>query len=92
MAKAPAQSTDDLMKARLQELQDEKAALEASTVDLRGQRDVLHGKVDEINAGIRDLTAQIDAIERPRIIELSEEISRLAQATGGKSMGRSVVE
>ena len=90
MAEAPTQSTStvDLMQYRIQELQAEKVALEASTADLRAQRDAKHGEVDAINVTIRDLTAQIDAIERPRIIELSEEISRLAQATGGKSMGR----
>ncbi len=80
-------NTIELMKARLAELASEKAAIKAKTAELREQREAASAVASEANARAVALTEQIHAIERPRMIEINEEMSRLTLALGGKRMG-----
>lgn len=80
-------STDDLLRIRLSELAGEKAGIEQSTLALRTQRDALNAQIEELKAQQAALTDEINAAERPRILEIAEEMSRVAKALGGRSMG-----
>lgn len=79
-------TTKELLQARLAELQAEKAAILAASADKKAARDA---KVRAAQAHIAEanvLTEEIKAIERPRIISVSDEISNLAKALGARAM------
>lgn len=69
-----------LLRARMVELRADIAALMAPTADLKVQRDAAIAEQNALDTTIADLTAQIDAIEQPRLYELKMELSEVAQA------------
>lgn len=80
-------TTQDLMKARLAELEAEKQALKAKSAELREAREKACAEASEANARAIALTAKIHEIERPRLLEISAEMSRVSLALGYPRMG-----
>lgn len=73
-----------------QELLKEEAALEKATEKLKKEREDLLSKMAPLQARVRELTEEINSIERPRIIEVRNQKSALAKAMGGKVMSQPV--
>jgi DNA repair exonuclease SbcCD ATPase subunit len=68
------------LRARMVELRADIDALIAPTADLKVQRAAAIAEQNALDATIEDFTAQIDAIEQPRLYELKMELSQVAQA------------
>lgn len=90
MAKTPTStqgySTDQLLRQKLQEMQEEKAALLESVAPLQKQLDDLNSQVEQVQQARDRVMVQIRQQIHGRLVELDEEISRLARATGGRAM------
>lgn len=78
--------TKKVLRDHFDALRAEKTALEGQTAGLKSRREALCVEREATTLKIRALTSEINAIERPRIIDLSEEISAVAQALGGRKM------
>ncbi len=74
--------------AEFNKLMAEKDALRAKSAPLHDKRAKLREKMVPLEAQDRELIEQIRAIERPRMAEIDEELSRMAMATGGKVMSK----
>lgn len=72
--------------AEFTKLQSEREAILAQTADLKQQRESLLQQVDKLRAKERTLVEQIQAIERPRLSEIDQQLSGLARAMGGESL------
>lgn len=79
-------TTKELLQAHLAKLRTEKAALLASTADLKKQLHQENVAAEAHTIKARALADQIAAIERPTLTSLSEEISKVAKALGGRAM------
>lgn len=79
--------TNDLLRARLAELQAEEAALRARSAPIDAEIAKLQAGIEERREKMRALAEQKRAIERPRILELASEISAVSQALMGRRMG-----
>ena len=72
--------------AEFTKLQSERESIHAQSAPLKSQRDALRQQADAIKDQEREIVEQIKAIERPRLSEIDEQLSRLAQAMGGRRM------
>lgn len=81
-------STRDLLQGHLVALTAERDALVESVAPLRWRLDELNAEIEAKRAAAAAVVAEIDAATRPRIIQLSEEISTVARALGARSMTR----
>jgi ribosome-binding protein aMBF1 (putative translation factor) len=79
-------ATDDLIRTRFEALKKRKAEIEGQSAPIRAKRQKLHDQQNDLGEQIDALTDQINSIERPEVITLSEEISKLARVLGGKAM------
>lgn len=68
-------------------LRAEKEGLLVQTKALRKQRDAVKQKINELQQQDRELTAQIRAVELPRMVDIDNQLAALARATGARSMG-----
>lgn len=75
----------------MQELRDlkekllaEKATITDQSGPLREERDALIAKMAPMEARARELAQQIAEIERPRLAEIDNQVSKLSIALGGK--------
>lgn len=81
-------STNKVLKMKYDDLLAEKAEIEAKSAPLREQREKLNVEYEQFyQSKIQPLTDKINEIERPRLIEVQEEISKMARVMGGRSMG-----
>lgn len=71
-----------LLRARMAELRSDIAALMAPAADLKAQRDAAIAEQNALDACIAGLTAEIDAIEQPRLYLLKMELAEVARAEG----------
>jgi uncharacterized protein involved in outer membrane biogenesis len=78
-------STTELLKARLKEVQAEKAAELAKTLPWRAAIDKAEEKIAKIKAETADERGKLRAANI-RLSALDGEISRLALAVGGRRM------
>lgn len=70
----------------LAKLQAERGTLTAVSEPLREKRDAIIQKMRPLEKQVRDLDAQIRAVEQPRLADLDNQISGLAKILGGKRM------
>lgn len=78
-------STNELLQARFRDLCAERDALLESTAPLRAAREPLQEEVENLTIKIKDITAQIRAVEDPKISDISGEISTIVKALNGKT-------
>ena len=74
------------LRALFNQLEAEKAAIQAESAPLRAARDEIRAKLEPLEAQERDLIKQIHAIERPRLAEIDNQLGGLAKAMGGKKL------
>jgi peptidoglycan hydrolase CwlO-like protein len=74
------------LHAAAEKLEAEKAKLVAASAPLRTERDALVQEIQPTENKIRELNEKIEAIERPRMGELDNQLGGLARAMGGKSL------
>lgn len=74
------------MVALRDELQREKAGLMESTAVMRKRRAELQQLMGPYEKELRELTLSINAIERPRLAEIDNQIGALSRAVGGIAM------
>ena len=67
-------------------LQDEKAAILASTATMRERREELRRLMAPYEVELRELTTEINRIERPRVAEIDNQIGALSRGMGGFSL------
>jgi len=77
------------MVALREELQREKAGLMASTSVMRERRAELQRLMVPYEKELRELTLAINAIERPRLAEIDNQIGALSRGVGGVAMSAS---
>ncbi len=82
-------TTDNLIRAKFDELKAKKEAILSKTAGLRAKRDDLLSKMEALRPQVAELTVKIRAIEDPGITTISEDISRLSKALGGRGMSDS---
>jgi uncharacterized coiled-coil DUF342 family protein len=82
-------STKQILLAHLAALQAQKDAVVEKTAKEREARDKLHAQKDAVQAQIDKLSAKINA-DNPELVRVSNEISTVAKAIGGKSMSNSI--
>ena len=85
-------NTKELLKQRFDELLAEKAQIEAQILPIRERYNEKAGQIDQLRDEMKALGDQIHDIERPRMIEISEELSNLSLALGHKRLSRGTVE
>ena len=78
-------STDDLIRARMQEHRDEVTAIKDATAAQSVEREALLRQRDEIDAKIAALSVQINA-RQPELIEAKKGIAACARALGSKAL------
>ena len=69
-----------LLRARMGEIRAEISDVVAASAGLKFQRDAAIAHQNRLAADISSLTAQIDAIEQPRLYDLKMELSEVARA------------
>jgi predicted nucleic acid-binding Zn-ribbon protein len=83
------------LKAVFDELQADKARIQAVSAPLRAERDKLQESIRPTEEKIRELNQQIKDIEQRGEISLADidmQISAIAKAAGGKSMHASLLQ
>ena len=74
----------DRMRKRFWEATAEKEAIVAEAGPLREQYNALRARQCDLQEEIRQVVAEMHAIERPRLPELDAELAFLAKGLGGK--------
>jgi len=74
------------LKILMAGLQAEKAALLEKTASLHARRDELIAQIRPLEEEEREIIRQYQAIERPRLGELDDQIAALAMAMGGRRL------
>lgn len=78
--------TKKVLRAHFDALRAEKAAIEAKASPERAKLNDMCVAREKLTADIRRQSAKCREIEGTRIVEVSEEIARVALALGGKRM------
>ena len=78
-------STEDLIRAKMQEHRDRVASLQKATAPQREQRDALLRQREEIDAQVNALTSEIRAQDADLVAE-KKGIAACARALGAKSL------
>jgi len=81
----PSQKYPELWKQK-QALEEEKAAILEQSAPIREARKTLQQQIAELMAQDAELGEQIVAIERPRLVEVKNQIAALARAMGARSL------
>jgi len=74
------------IKAAFDKLWAEKEALVAKAQPLRDEYEKLHEQQTNINARMKEIAAERKAITHPRLVEIDNQLSAMARATGGKAL------
>ena len=72
------------LKAVFEKLTEEKESIREKTKSLHDEYDKLQLQFDPINAKMRELAKEWQAIERPRLIEIDTQLSAIARSIGGR--------
>jgi predicted nuclease with TOPRIM domain len=80
------------LKAHFDSVQKDIDDIRAKTDPLREQRDAIMAKMQPLEDHARELAAKIKEIEQPVLSDLCTELSRLAQAMGGRRMSDGTAE
>lgn len=78
-------TTTELLQSRFRELCAEREAIMARSAPLRAEREPILADIEEKTRAVKALTAQIRAIEDPRLAECMNEIAMLVRALNGKT-------
>jgi chromosome segregation ATPase len=74
------------LRALFNDLQEEKAAIQAKSAPLRKRYDELAAQIAPLETEQRAVAEQFIAIERPRLAEIDTQLSGLTRAMGGRRM------
>lgn len=74
------------IQAAFNRLMDEKNAILDKTKKMRADRDDVAAKIGSLQDKKKKLAEEIDAIEKPRLVEIDTQLAAMAKATGGKSL------
>ena len=72
------------LKPVFEALMAKKRAIQAKVAPLRDEYNQVVAEIEPLIAKRRELADQIHAIERPELVEIEQELSAIARATGGK--------
>jgi uncharacterized coiled-coil DUF342 family protein len=74
------------LKAVFDKLMAEKAVLVEKAKPYRDEYDKLQKQIQPLEAKARELAKKFHQIERPRLIEIDQQLSAIARSTGGRVM------
>lgn len=77
-------NAQDLMRARFAELRDQIAAIEATSIPLREERDAIYAKAQKVADTAKPLELKILSAE-VGLYEAKNELAMLSRALGGKT-------
>ena len=80
------------LRGLYESLQAEREALLAKTVSMRAERDALREKMQPLERQLQEMNKAINAIERPRLAEIDNQLGPLAVALGGKRLSQGAAE
>lgn len=83
---AKSTSSRDLLQRHFEALQADITAIVAKSAPLREKRDALVAEMQPLEVEARELTQQLNALERPQLAVLKMELATIARALGGKRM------
>lgn len=79
----------DILRAHFNTIRQEIAEVEAEAAPGRAQMAALRAQIQALEDEFEAVFAKVVEIERPRLYELSMELSRCAKAMGGRSLDTS---
>lgn len=73
-------------------LMEEKDAIVAKSKPYRDEYEKLQGEIAPLDMKMRDLAKKFHEIERPRLIEIDQQLAAISRATGGVQMSQPPAE